>query len=69
MPIIYLWPSKLLNIILNKCTDMPLFEYYFEPINNEGFVFLQFMHNNFEKGCRQKILLNYYFLSHKLFLL
>lgn len=54
MPIIYLWPSKLLNIILNKCTDMPLFEYYFEPINNEGFVFLQFMHNNFEKGMQAK---------------
>ena len=54
MPIIYLWPHKLLNNILNSFTDMPLFEYYFEPINNEGFVFLQFMHNNFEKGMIAK---------------
>ena len=54
MPIIYLWPRTLLNKILNYFTDMPLFEYYFEPVNNEGFVFLQFMHNNFEEGMRAK---------------
>ena len=54
MPIIYLWPRKLLNLILNSFTDMPLFEYYFEPINNDGFVFLQFMHDNLEKGMVAK---------------
>ena len=33
---------------------MPLYEYYFEPVNNEGIIFFQFMHRDFDKGMRAK---------------
>jgi hypothetical protein len=33
---------------------MPFFEYYFEPSGNEGMVFLQFTHGDFERGMRCK---------------
>ena len=34
---------------------MPFFEYYFEPSGNDGMVFLQFNHKNYEHGkkCKQ----------------
>jgi hypothetical protein len=36
---------------------MPLYEYYFEPVNNEGIVFFQFMHKDHVKGMRIKHLI------------
>jgi len=40
--------------LLNKMTDMPLYEYYFEPVNHEGVVFFQFMHRDHDKGLKIK---------------
>lgn len=53
-PILYLWPYKILEKLVSSFTNMPLFEYYFENVNNEGCVFLQFMHYNFEEGMYAK---------------
>uniref|UniRef100_A0A6C0CS13 ATP-grasp domain-containing protein n=1 Tax=viral metagenome TaxID=1070528 RepID=A0A6C0CS13_9ZZZZ len=61
-PIIYLWPQKLLDLIVHSYTDMPLYEYYFEPVNNEGCVFMQFMHYDFEKGLKAKKQIEWLFM-------
>lgn len=57
IPIIYIWPQHVNDFILPRFTDMPLYEYYFEPVNNEGIVFFQFMHKDHVKGMRLKHLI------------
>jgi len=54
IPPLYLWPQHVVDLIVQSLTDMPLYEYYFEPVNNEGIVFFQFMHKDFDKGMRAK---------------
>jgi hypothetical protein len=61
IPIIYLWPQKIVDVLIPSITDMPLYEYYFEPVNNEGIVFFQFMHRNFESGMKAKRLIEVLF--------
>ena len=39
MPVVYLWPQTIIDAMIRKMTNMPLYEYYFEPVNNEGIVF------------------------------
>ena len=56
-PMLYIWPQSMLDCILPKVTDMPLYEYYFEPVNNEGIVFFQFMHRDHAKGLRIKTII------------
>ena len=68
-PIIYIWPQKVLDLIVQNYTKMPLFEYYFEPVNNEGCVFLQFMHYDFEKGMKAKKQIEWLFFLTQLFIL
>lgn len=54
LPLIYILPQKMMDSLLNKMTDMPLYEYYFEPVNHEGVVFFQFMHRDHKKGLKIK---------------
>ena len=54
VPIVYVWPQKIIDSLMPIVTDMPLYEYYFEPVNNEGVVFFQFMHKTHESGLRIK---------------
>lgn len=54
IPILHIWPQTMLDLLLPRLTPMPLYEYYFEPVNNEGMVFFQFMHYDFEAGIRAK---------------
>ena len=54
IPPLYVWPQHMVDIIVQSLTDMPLYEYYFEPVNNEGVVFFQFMHKDFDKGMMSK---------------
>ena len=68
-PILYIWPQKVLDLIVKNHTEMPLFEYYFEPVNNEGCVFLQFMHYDFEKGMKAKKQIEWLFFLTQLFIL
>ena len=68
-PILYIWPQKILDSIVESYTDMPLFEYYFEPVNNEGCVFLQFMHYDFDKGMKAKKQIEWLFFLTQLLVL
>jgi hypothetical protein len=53
-PLFYILPYKITQSILHRFGCMPFFEYYFEPSGNEGMVFLQFTHGDFERGMRCK---------------
>lgn len=53
-PIYYVLPYKITQAILNKFNCMPFFEYYFEPSGNDGMVFLQFTHRDFNRGMACK---------------
>ncbi len=53
IPILYLWPQYVLDILL-KNVDKKFYEYYFEPLGGDGMVFLQFMHSDFDEGMRLK---------------
>lgn len=67
MPVVYLWPQTVLDTMIRKMTDMPLYEYYFEPVNNEGIVFFQFMHQNHTTGMRVKKFVEILFAITQLF--
>ena len=54
LPALYVWPQHVIDVVVQSLTDMPLYEYYFEPVNNEGVVFFQFMHRDFDKGMQVK---------------
>jgi len=54
LPIIYLFPQKLIDWFVRKRTTRPFYEYYFEPTGQTGMVFFQFMDDDFEKGMETK---------------
>lgn len=63
IPVIYLWPQKIIDALMPTLSDMPLYEYYFEPVNNEGMVFFQFMHHDFDTGMKSKYILEVLFVT------
>jgi hypothetical protein len=54
LPIIYLFPQKLIDWYVRQRTTRPFYEYYFEPTGQTGMVFFQFMDNDFEHGMQTK---------------
>ena len=56
-----------MNAIVSQFTNMPFREYYFEPINNDGSIFLQFMHTDIEKGLKAKKYIEILFFLTQLF--
>lgn len=54
IPIIYLFPQKLVDLFIRQHTPRPFYEYYFEPTGSSGMVFFQFMDDNFERGMETK---------------
>lgn len=52
--IFYLLPQHMLDLYVTRYNVKPFYEYYFEPVGNEGFVFFQFLHNNFDEGMELK---------------
>jgi len=54
LPIIYLFPQKLVDWFVKKRTRRPFYEYYFEPTGQTGMVFFQFMDDDFDKGMQTK---------------
>jgi len=54
LPIIYLFPQKIVDRFIRKKTQRPFYEYYFEPTGQTGMVFFQFMDNDFHKGMQTK---------------
>ena len=62
MPIVYIWPQHILDLIVRSQTSRPFYEYYFEPVGREGMVFLQFMHDDLEKGMAIKKRIEFLFV-------
>lgn len=54
LPILYLLPQHSLNKIMKYLNVKPFYEYYFEPSGSDGMVFLQFLHDDFQKGIKIK---------------
>ena len=66
-PVLYIWPHHVMNAIVSQFTNMPFREYYFEPINNDGSIFLQFMHTDIDKGLKAKKYIEILFFLTQLF--
>ena len=54
IPIVFLYPQKLINWYIRKKTTYPFYEYYFEPVGSSGMVFFQFMNDDFNRGMQTK---------------
>ena len=54
LPIVFLFPQKMIDAFMRKRSARPFYEYYFEPVGTSGMVFFQFMDDNFERGMRTK---------------
>ncbi len=54
LPIVFLFPQKLIDAFMRKHTPRPFYEYYFEPVGTSGTVFFQFMDDDFERGMQTK---------------
>ena len=63
LPILNIWPQSILDLILQRLTNMPLYEYYFEPVGNDGMVFIQFMHSDFNSGMKAKKIIEFLFVA------
>ena len=69
IPIIYLLPQHVMDMLMYAIGAKPFYEYYFEPVGNDGCVFFQFLHENFETGMRIKAMIEtLFFLLQILFL-
>lgn len=54
LPILFLFPQKMIDWFMRKKTSRPFYEYYFEPVGTSGMVFFQFMDDDFERGMATK---------------
>jgi hypothetical protein len=54
IPIIFLFPQKLIDWYIHQKTSHPFYEYYFEPTGTSGMVFFQFMDDDFNCGMHTK---------------
>jgi hypothetical protein len=54
VPIVFLFPQKLVDRYVKKRGVKPFYEYYFEPVGSSGMVFFQFMDDDFERGMQTK---------------
>jgi len=61
LPIVFLFPQKVIDWYIKKKTDRPFYEYYFEPVGTAGMVFFQFMDDDFERGMQTKREIESYF--------
>lgn len=61
-PIIYLLPQHSMDIIMYITGAKPFYEYYIEPVGNDGTVFFQFLHHDFKTGMQVKYILENLFV-------
>jgi hypothetical protein len=54
IPIIFLFPQKIIDWFMARHTTRPFYEYYFEPVGTTGMVFFQFMDNDLAHGLQTK---------------
>ena len=57
IPVLYLLPQHIVDMILRRNGAMPFYEYYFEPTGGSSTVFFQFLHRDFDKGMQLKVLI------------
>ena len=57
IPVLYLLPQHIVDMILRRNGAMPFYEYYFEPTGGSSTVFFQFLHRDFDKGMKLKVLI------------
>lgn len=55
LPIVFLFPQKIVDWYIRKYTPRPFYEYYFEPVGKTGMVFFQFMADDFSEGLETKL--------------
>lgn len=55
LPIVYIFPQKIVDWYIRTKTNYPFYEYYFEPTGSSGMVFFQFMDDDFEHGMQTKL--------------
>ena len=61
-PILYLLPQHSIDIIMYSMGAKSFYEYYFEPVGNDGSVFFQFLHNDYKTGLHLKYILETLFV-------
>jgi hypothetical protein len=54
LPIVYIFPQKIVDWYVQRETKRPFYEYYFEPAGTTGMVFFQFMDDDFDRGMQTK---------------
>ena len=54
IPILYIWPQYIVDMLVRPFTPINFYEYYFEPTGNNGTIWFQFMHNDFNLGMSLK---------------
>ena len=54
IPMLYLLPQHVLDMILRRGGAMTFYEYYFEPTGTSSTVFFQFLHKDFKRGMQLK---------------
>jgi hypothetical protein len=55
IPVVYLIPQHLVDLIMKRHQSMTFYEYYFEPTGVSSTVFFQFLHHDFERGMKLKV--------------
>ena len=55
LPIVYIFPQKIIDRYMRKRTQRPFYEYYFEPTGSSGMVFFQFMEDDYKTGMKLKM--------------
>ena len=61
VPVLHVWPRTLVNSLMKVLSPHPLHEYYFEPVGDEGVIFMQFVHPSFKKGMLAKSIIEVLF--------
>jgi hypothetical protein len=57
IPIFYLIPQHILDLIMSSVGAKRFYEYYFEPTGKTSVVFFQFLHEDFDIGMKTKKLI------------
>lgn len=57
IPVLYILPQHVIDLIMRQSKSMPFYEYYFEPTGTRSLIFFQFLNADFKRGMRAKKLL------------
>jgi hypothetical protein len=63
IPLIYLLPQHVVDMIVRSNNCMTFYEYYFEPTGKSSLIFFQLLHHDFDQGMKTKKILEKVMLS------